>query len=381
LQGNILLENLSTKNKTFLFIFIILSLLLSSILFFIYTQEQSRIHDIKILNINKIQSSYDKNIVTHLEDFYIQKGELLLSPKVIDAVYKKDRLALEQLIENNYNDLKLEDIYLQQVHFHLSDGTSLYRAHNPQNFGDNIAKLRSMVTIVHQEQKIVSGFDAGKAGLTFRVFLPIFKEKVYIGALEIGVSAEKLLDVVSYFNNIDALIYMEKSKLQKDSKEIVYTNVKNKEILKRLPKDFDIEDELTIDIDGKYIFAYSIDMKDFNNDTIGKFIFFEDLTKEYTYFYNTIKQISFIFIVISVSLFIIINYTFSKLIGTLDKTKLFTDSILDNSAHAIIATDTKGIITLFNKKAQTMLGFSEEELVGKLTPIIFHKQEEMEEKL
>ncbi len=52
-------------------------------------------------------------------------------------------------------------------------------------------------------------------------------------------------------------------------------------------------------------------------------------------------------------------------------------AILDNAAYAIIATDTAGTITLFNRAAETMLGYSAHELIGRATPAVFHDPEEM----
>jgi len=67
----------------------------------------------------------------------------------------------------------------------------------------------------------------------------------------------------------------------------------------------------------------------------------------------------------------------NKLINELFESKNFSDSILQNSAHAIITTDTQGIITLFNKKAEQLLGYQSSELVNKKTPAIFHKKQEV----
>ncbi|MES2041281.1 MAG: response regulator [Pseudomonadota bacterium] len=47
------------------------------------------------------------------------------------------------------------------------------------------------------------------------------------------------------------------------------------------------------------------------------------------------------------------------------------------SEFAIIATDMNGIITLFSKGAERMLGYQASELVDKETPIIYHLQEEV----
>jgi diguanylate cyclase (GGDEF)-like protein/PAS domain S-box-containing protein len=51
--------------------------------------------------------------------------------------------------------------------------------------------------------------------------------------------------------------------------------------------------------------------------------------------------------------------------------------ILNEACYAIIATDTKGIITFFNPAAEKMLGYQAEEFIGKETPAIFHAPEEI----
>ncbi len=52
-------------------------------------------------------------------------------------------------------------------------------------------------------------------------------------------------------------------------------------------------------------------------------------------------------------------------------------AILDSANFSIIATDTKGVITVFNQGAQRMLGYSESEMVGNQTPAILHLPEEI----
>jgi diguanylate cyclase (GGDEF)-like protein/PAS domain S-box-containing protein len=52
--------------------------------------------------------------------------------------------------------------------------------------------------------------------------------------------------------------------------------------------------------------------------------------------------------------------------------------VLDAATEvAIIATDVKGVITLFNRGAERILGFDAEEMVDKQTPELFHLQEEI----
>lgn len=53
-------------------------------------------------------------------------------------------------------------------------------------------------------------------------------------------------------------------------------------------------------------------------------------------------------------------------------------AIIDNAGYAIITGNKDGLITLFNRAAENLLGYRSEEMVGKLTPEVFHLPEEVE---
>ncbi len=52
-------------------------------------------------------------------------------------------------------------------------------------------------------------------------------------------------------------------------------------------------------------------------------------------------------------------------------------AILEHAAHAIIATDPQGTITLFNRAAEHMLGYAAAEVIGRATPLLFDCTEEL----
>lgn len=56
-------------------------------------------------------------------------------------------------------------------------------------------------------------------------------------------------------------------------------------------------------------------------------------------------------------------------------------AILEHATYAIITTDPQGTITLFNKSAERMLGYSAEELAGHATPLIFHDPESLRQQV
>ncbi len=63
-----------------------------------------------------------------------------------------------------------------------------------------------------------------------------------------------------------------------------------------------------------------------------------------------------------------------------ENTEVLTNAIFDNVDYLLIATDTGGIITKFNKAAERFLGYSAEELVGISTPAVFHLGSEVVER-
>lgn len=75
---------------------------------------------------------------------------------------------------------------------------------------------------------------------------------------------------------------------------------------------------------------------------------------------------------------------FSKLLENIDPSlpnsiNIQLNAVLEAATLvAIIATDTKGTITIFNSGAEQMLGYKAGEVVGKHTPMLFHSQEELE---
>jgi PAS/PAC sensor hybrid histidine kinase (EC 2.7.13.3) len=56
------------------------------------------------------------------------------------------------------------------------------------------------------------------------------------------------------------------------------------------------------------------------------------------------------------------------------------NAIINSANYTIISADTDGTIKTFNLAAQQYLGYSPEEVVGKLTPEIIHDPLEVEQR-
>lgn len=55
----------------------------------------------------------------------------------------------------------------------------------------------------------------------------------------------------------------------------------------------------------------------------------------------------------------------------------FQRTILDNVAHGIVSTTPDGVVSSFNPAAEQLLGYTAEEVVGRLTPVCWHDPEEI----
>jgi PAS domain S-box-containing protein len=59
------------------------------------------------------------------------------------------------------------------------------------------------------------------------------------------------------------------------------------------------------------------------------------------------------------------------------ETAILQKAILNSANYSIISTTPEGIITTFNAAAQRLLGYSEAEIIGRVTPALFHDPEEI----
>ena len=83
-----------------------------------------------------------------------------------DLFSKKDRVGLTTYLGPLYE--KLRDRVVR-FHFHLPDGTSFLRMHDPTSYGDSIALSRPMISAALSLRATVSGIELGRDGLGLRV--------------------------------------------------------------------------------------------------------------------------------------------------------------------------------------------------------------------
>ncbi len=63
--------------------------------------------------------------------------------------------------------------------------------------------------------------------------------------------------------------------------------------------------------------------------------------------------------------------------AALHKTLCLQEAILENSSYSIMSCDAQGVIRLFNRAAEKLLGYSSAEVVGRATPELFYTPEDL----
>lgn len=92
------------------------------------------------------------------------------------------------------------------MHFHLPNHRSFLRVHQPKKYGDNLKVVRPLMADAILHKKVKCGFEMGiydKNRLTYRVAIPIFKDKVFLGVLEFGIDLHYIVvKLESFIKNV-----------------------------------------------------------------------------------------------------------------------------------------------------------------------------------
>ncbi|MGE4511924.1 MAG: diguanylate cyclase [Sulfurimonadaceae bacterium] len=387
-------ENMSTKNKTLFFVSIVLVIFASLLFGFIYIEQEKKLHELEQTHLKHFEASYYKVLKKNQEFYQNRVRANISSVGVKDAFAKHEREKLYKLTQGRWNTLSNENRFLKVMHFSLPNGESFLRMHDPKKFGDNIAHTRPMIAKMHEERKPLEGFEAGDAGFLYRVMLPVYHNELYIGALEFGSMPEQILEDMHYYNGLGGALFLRNNRFI-DSKgefrigeySLIFDNLQNGVHLPEILEDYDFHSYEHKKVDGRVYVLYAFDLNDFQGESTAKIIFFNDITEIVEEHERVLVNIFvFLFSLLGV-LLVVINIGFKKIITILDKTndelhanQKFLQSILDYSAHAIIATDTEGTITMFNKQAQKFLGYEALEVVGVRNIAFFYHREDLVKK-
>lgn len=140
---------------------------------------------------------------------------------ILDIAIAKEDLQ-KAIAEQNYEEIKSAIMpYYERLKslqngvdiltFRSKDGLTLFRAHQPEYFGDYLNKKRTLILDTDLHQRSYRGFEAGNLEMTYRITKPIFYKSVYVGNVELGISPSALLKDLNSVFKIDVGVAIDKS--------------------------------------------------------------------------------------------------------------------------------------------------------------------------
>ncbi|MFH1217100.1 MAG: PAS domain S-box protein [Pseudomonadota bacterium] len=259
--------------------------------------------------------------------------------EIIQAFAEKDREKLFSLTLPLYQSLKKSHPDIHIMHFHEPDGRSFLRMHKPDLFGDDLKQIRPAVQHVNTTHKPLTGYEIGVFGCFYRIIHPVFHNGDYVGAVELGVNTDEIIDEITRATGNHTAAFFQTSLWKKvttpsasGNRYANYTLVENKpNIGSLLPSTYSFSEEFSqFKSNGKHYLALTIPglLNPFQ-EPIGGIISLKDISNEI----NEKKSFMLQSLVVSISLgmfcIFFLCLSFQKIIGSLEKSKDTQEELID----------------------------------------------------
>jgi len=304
-----------------IFFFLIISVVISS-QNITYEKANEKFHIILHKSINHIMNHNKYSYVFLLE-------RAISSNRVKELIIKNDRENLYKIFKPKFDMLQKENKYLEIWHFIKPDGRSLLRVHKKDKYGDRLDLVRPTISNIIKNHKTIIGYETGKYSTSYRIIIPIFKDKIYIGSLGIGINPNYFINEVKKEIDQKGVLFIKNENLKLFSKSsefkiqnyILQSDIDKSslKILKLLPKDYNFEDNFQLIHNSRDYKIHTLNILGYSGKTYGKYLFISDFSKikrdrENSLFYLIIVLMIFIIII-----FIVVRFYIDKFNIKIDK--------------------------------------------------------------
>ncbi|MCF8011420.1 MAG: methyl-accepting chemotaxis protein [Clostridiales bacterium] len=327
----------------------ILIITLLGFLFIIYHNYTNMV-DMQLNQEKKEYNLMTKSIENDLDGVFSKTKMALESvvqnPAIQKAFGERDRDELTRLTYPIYNKVHQQGI--EQFHFHLPNAVSYLRLHKLSNHGDDLSSFRNTVVKCNNDKKIVMGLEEGKAGIGFRVVVPVFYQAEHTGSVEYGMGLTSSM-VEEWQKDLGGEYFIYK----KGASGVSWDNQKNGLLVSTMEKDpFELDEESlknilenksagTIYSNNKNRAAVIIPLTDYSSKVIGYVKVLKDRTK----ILNNIHNILFNAIFKAIAALLVIlaaTYIITRLISTpLNKLNYAAEAIAQGDLTKEIDTGIK----------------------------------------
>lgn len=256
-------------------------------------------------------------------------------PVIPEAMQSYNRQALYDLTQKDYQMMRDKDPNLFVMHFIDPKNVTILRMHKPQSFGDDLTDIRPIVSFVNRKQIMISGFEPGKNGITYRITNPIFNEdNEYFGVLEFGIEPTYFVDFLKNNYGIEAQILVKTNQLKNLTYQTNYRKVENYSVVyedglfQKISNEISNSGSLIYYQDRVFVEIPDITLETFDGKPIARIRVLKDITEfERQHRNQYIVQILISIVLFLISIFVIywILNSYQKriirILGALKRTK------------------------------------------------------------
>jgi PAS domain S-box-containing protein len=279
-------------------------------------------------------------------------------------------------------------------------GNFLARFQKQELYGDNVLKIRKIISKVHETKKSVNGFESGKYYNAFRFVYPVMEGDELLGIIELAFDESAVFQALnktfatsSYFaiyNEKNLLIdkNISNSYIKDYDKKFIHHNLSySAEQLTLIGKLFDSSPSTMKDtiknrtyfafdgvVDDKHHVVVGVPLHDFSGSFAGYFtmyqkdILLETLSQEY-YILLGLGTCSVFAIWLGI---VILFLYYRRAKAELSHSKTEQSILLENLAEGVFSVDNSGICIFINQQALDILGYEHHELIGKPMHDLIH---------
>lgn len=165
-----------------------------------------RVENIKML-ASTLEDEVNRQYLARIKSF-TGKAHLL---KML-AGNERDPLMAATL--NYLSLLRRENPYFSTLAWILPNNTVYFRAHNPDDYGDDISYMRPDLVLANSKETTVTGYKISRSGLEYRVIEPVHLNDEYLGLAQFGVNGNFLLEAIEQRTQVPMCLVFSRGKNQ-----------------------------------------------------------------------------------------------------------------------------------------------------------------------
>ncbi|QSZ43009.1 PAS domain S-box protein [Sulfurimonas aquatica] len=344
----------------------------------IISQENEKLHT-SMLNI--------QNVFLKRHDYLSRR--ILTMHHTQNYIVTKQRDKLYDSLKERWELFQEENYYFSVLHFHLADGSSFLRLNKPDKYGDKMPMSREMIEEVHKNHKKIIGYESACNSIAQRIITPIFDQNsTYLGALELGLNPNYLVERFKKFLGYDALLFVSNESLESyrgPRSEYIFDEYtlmsdidsKMQKYLERLvEKRYDFSNNYVLDIDGKMFYLHKLPLKDYKGEVKAEIVAFQDLSAFYTQ-RNNMLMIVVSTIILILGFILIYTYFSTKKVqkyleklyesylNKLKESKEKFEHLFMSAPQAYQSLDKDGHILMVNRRWMREFAYEEKEVIGR----------------